>query len=295
MSATRGASATAPWSCRFFDLPNLRLHAVTAGPEDGPLVILLHGFPEFWYSWRHQIGPLAAAGFRVVAPDQRGYNLSDKPKGLAAYCLDRLAEDVRDLIHACGRERAFVVGHDWGGVSAWWTAVRFPEVVEKLAILNVPHPIVMRRFLLTHSAQRKRSWYIFFFQLPWLPESSFRADNFRNGVRALRAAARPGTFTDEDVARYREAWAQPGALKSMIHWYRAALRRPPQRLPSVRVKTETLLLWGEQDHFLGAEMIAPSLALCDQASEIRFPNASHWVHHEEAEAVNQGLVEFFAG
>ncbi len=279
----------------FFDLPSLRLHAITAGPEDGPLVILLHGFPELWFSWRHQIEPLAAAGFRVVAPDQRGYNLSDKPQGLAAYCLDRLAEDVLDLIHACGRERAFVVGHDWGGVSAWWTAVRFPEVVEKLAILNVPHPIVMRRFLFTHSAQRKRSWYIFFFQLPWLPESLFRADNFRHGVRALRSAARPGTFTDEDVARYREAWAQPGALKSMIHWYRAALRRPPQRLPSVRVKPETLLIWGELDRFLGAEMIAPSLALCDQASEMRLPNASHWVHHEEAEAVNRRLREFFAG
>ena len=252
-------------------------------------------FPEFWYSWRHQIEPLAEAGFRVVAPDQRGYNLSDKPKGLAAYCLDRLAEDVRDLIHTYGRERAFVVGHDWGGVTAWWTAVRFPEVVEKLAILNVPHPMVMRRFLLTHSAQRKRSWYIYFFQLPWLPESFFRADNFRHGVRALSLTSLPGTFSDHDVARYREAWAQPGALKSMIHWYRAALRRPPKRLPSVRVKPETLILWGEQDRFLGAEMIAPSLALCDRASEVRFPNASHWVQHEEADAVNRRLRELFAG
>lgn len=277
----------------FFDLPTLRLHAVTAGPADGPLVILLHGFPEFWYSWRHQIGPLAAAGFRVVAPDQRGYNLSDKPKRLGAYCLDRLAEDVRDLIQACGRERAFVVGHDWGGVSAWWAAVSSPEVVAKLAILNVPHPIVMRRFLLTHAAQRKRSWYIYFFQWPWLPEARFRANNFHNGVRALRSTARPGTFSDDDVARYREAWAQPGALKSMIDWYRAALRRPPKRRPSVRVKPETLVLWGEKDRFLSAEMIAPSLALCDHASEVRFPDASHWVQHEKAEAVNERLVGFF--
>lgn len=280
-------------SQEFFDLPTLRLHAVTAGPADGPLVILLHGFPEFWYSWRHQIGPLAAAGFRVVAPDQRGYNLSAKPKGLGAYCLDRLAEDVRDLIHVCGRERAFVVGHDWGGVSAWWTAVRFPEVVAKLAILNVPHPMVMRRFLWRDRAQRRRSWYIYFFQLPWLPERRFAADDFKNGVRALRSTARPGTFSDEDVARYREAWAQPGALRGMLAWYRAAFRRPPKRLPSVRVKPETLVLWGEKDRFLGAEMIAPSLALCDHASDVRLSNASHWVQHEEAEAVNERLVGFF--
>ena len=161
----------------------ITLHAVTAGPEDGPLVLLLHGFPEFWYGWRRQIPALAAAGFRVLAPDQRGYNLSDKPRELSAYRLDALAADALGLIDAAGRERAFVVGHDWGAMVAWWLALVAPQRVERLAILNVPHPYVFRRHLMNDAEQQKRSIYAGFFQLPWLPQSALSAAAPRAGWR----------------------------------------------------------------------------------------------------------------
>ena len=193
----------------------VNLHVVMAGPQDGPLVILLHGFPEFWYGWRQQMPALAAAGYTVWAPDQRGYNRSDKPAGVGAYAIDTLAQDVAGLIEASGREQVYLVGHDWGAAVAWWVAGKYPERVKKLAILNVPHPAVMRRAVLEDAEQRKRSWYIFFFQLPWLPEQSLSQENFTNLIRSLKGSGRRGTFTDDDLAAYRQAWSQPGALTAM--------------------------------------------------------------------------------
>jgi pimeloyl-ACP methyl ester carboxylesterase len=272
----------------------IRLHAVEAGPEGGPLLILLHGFPEFWYGWRHQIEPLAAAGFRVLAPDQRGYNLSDKPKKISAYNVDLLARDVLGLIDDAGADKACIAGHDWGGVVAWWLGIRYPERVRKIALLNIPHPVVMQRALRKSPEQRKKSSYIFFFQLPWLPERSFRAGSFTAGVKALQRTSRPGTFSDADLDLYREAWSQPGAVRSMIHWYRAALRAKPKIPASPRVRVPTLLLWGERDRFLGRELAQPSIDLCDGGRLEFFEEASHWLQHEEPERVNGELVRFFS-
>jgi epoxide hydrolase 4 len=271
----------------------VRLHALEAGPADGPLVILLHGFPELWYGWHRQIEPLAAAGYRVLVPDQRGYNLSDKPRGIGSYRLDLLAGDVIGLIDAAGRDRARVVGHDWGGAVAWWVGINFPHRVERLAVLNVPHPYVMRRHLRHNRAQRRKSWYIFFFQLPWLPELYFRRRNWAAGERALLATSRPGTFTAADLALYREAWSQPGAITAMIHWYRAGLRRPPPRPAGPRVEVPALLIWGTGDRFLGREMAQPSIDLCDHG-RLELLDASHWVQHEEPAAVQRLLLEFFS-
>lgn len=148
----------------------VNLHVAQAGPADGPLVILLHGFPEYWASWRQQIPILASAGYRVWVPDQRGYNLSDKPAEITAYNLDQLALDVVGLIDAADAEKAFVVGHDWGAAVAWWLGIKHADRLEKLAILNLPHPAVLRRRFRTHFSQLRKSWYMFFFQLPWLPE-----------------------------------------------------------------------------------------------------------------------------
>ena len=139
----------------------VNLHVVMTGAQDGPLVILLHGFPEFWYGWRKQMPALAAAGYAVWAPDQRGYNRSDKPAGVGAYHIDTLADDIAGLIAASGREQVYLVGHDWGAAVAWWVAGKYPTRIKKLAILNVPHPAVMRRAVLEDAEQRKRSWYIF--------------------------------------------------------------------------------------------------------------------------------------
>jgi len=279
---------------RFVTTNGVRLHVVEAGPADGPLVVLLHGFPELWYGWRRQIEPLAEAGYRVLVPDQRGYNLSEKPRGVSAYRLDALAGDVVGLIEDVGREKAAVVGHDWGAVVAWWLALTHAERLERLAILNVPHPAVMRRHMRSSFRQLRRSWYILFFQLPWLPEWFLRRHGFRNAVRALRAS-RPGTFSDADLEVYREAWGQPRALRSMVHWYRAALQTTSRRPPSLRVSVETLMLWGCRDIALGREMAAPSIDLCDTGRLILFEQASHWLQHEEAEHVTRLLLSFLEG
>src|SRR5580700_7912273 len=200
------------------------LHAVAAGPEDGPVVVQLHGFPEFWYSWHRQIEPLAAAGFRVIVPDQRGYNKTSKPRRAASYALSELISDVLAIADQIGQDRIFLAGHDWGAAVAWSVALLHPQRIAKLAILNVPHPSVMRRYLKTNRRQLRRSWYMFFFQLPWLPEAAFSAFDFRLGVRALVRSSRPNTFSAKDLAHYRAAWSQPGALTAMINCYRAALR-----------------------------------------------------------------------
>lgn len=273
----------------------VRLHAVEAGPEDGPLAVLLHGFPELWYGWRHQIGPLAAAGFRVLVPDQRGYGESDKPRGARAYALDRLAEDVAGLIDDAGRERAFVAGHDLGGMVAWQLAGRRPERVERLAVLNCPLAGVMRRHLLTNPRQRRKSRYIFFFQLPWLPERALRRDGWAKARKTLLATSRPGTFTEEDLAVYREAWSRPGALTAMLNWYRAAARHPRRGPAPARIRVPTLLIWGARDRALGRELAESSIERCDDGRLVFVEEATHWVQHEEPERVNRLLVEHFRG
>jgi len=279
----------------YIETNSIRLHVVLAGPEAGRLVILLHGFPEFWYGWRSQIPPLAEAGYRVVVPDQRGYNLSDKPKGVAAYSLDTLAQDIIGLIQALGRKKAYVVGHDWGAAVAWQLATYHPEWVEKLAILNVPHPAVMNRALRTDRRQLRKSWYMFYFQIPWLPERMLAKDNFQSLADTLRRTSRPGTFSDEDLARYKEAWAQPGAITAMINWYRNVVQSgmrymvKPMALPSISVPA--LVLWGKKDFALEWRMAEESLRLCEAGRLVFFENATHWVQHEQAEAVNRLLLE----
>ena len=210
------ACAQSESSVHFYQNAGLRFHAITAGPKDGPVVVLLHGFPEFWYGWHRQIEPLVTAGLRVVVPDQRGYNLSSKPVGVAAYALTELVSDVLAIADQLGQDKIFLAGHDWGAAVAWSTALLHPQRIAKLAVLNVPHPAVMRKFLRTHPRQFFRSWYMFFFQLPWLPEALFSALSFRVGARALLHSSRPGTFSVEDLAQYRGAWSQPGALTGMI-------------------------------------------------------------------------------
>jgi pimeloyl-ACP methyl ester carboxylesterase len=271
----------------------IRLHAVEAGPEDGRLLILLHGFPELWYGWRHQIEPLAEAGFRVLVPDLRGYNLSDKPAGVKSYGMKVLGRDVLGLIDEAGRDRACIAGHDWGGAVAWWLGVRHPERIEKLALLNIPHPVVMRRHLMSHPSQLLKSWYIFFFQLPWFPEREMRAGNWAFPARTLRGSSRRGTFSDADLHVYRRAWSAPGAATAMINWYRAALWAHPRWPKDPRVRVPTLLLWGTRDRYLNSDMAQPSLDLCDQGRLVLLEEATHWLHHEEPDKVNVLLADFF--
>jgi epoxide hydrolase 4 len=289
VAVPRGSTAV---QSRFFDVGAVRLHAVEAG--DGPLVVLLHGFPEFWYSWRHQIPALAAAGLRVVAPDLRGCNLSDKPRGLAAYRVRELAADVAGLIAACGEEQAAVVGHDWGGTVAWALAIRHPERVERLVIVNSPHPL---RFLaaVRQPAQLARSWYMLLFQLPWLPEALLRMRRFAGLRRTLRrAAAHAGTFTDEDLDRYGEAFAQPGALTAAINYYRAMRLRQRRDVPGgmPAVEAPVLVVWGDRDHVLGPELADPGPRYAPNRRVEHLPHAAHFAHQDDHERVNALLVEF---
>jgi pimeloyl-ACP methyl ester carboxylesterase len=275
----------------YADLAEVRLHYVEAG--DGPLVILLHGFPEFWFSWRLVIPALAGAGFRVVAPDLRGYNLSSRPTAVAAYDIDRLAADVRGLVHERGAERCFLVGHDWGAAVAWVTAANHPEVVSRLAILNLPHP---RRMLqgIRRPRQLLRSWYMFFFQLPWVPERLARARRWFALRHSFQHDARPGAFTAQDIDRYIEAWSQPGAVTAMLNYYRAVFRQTPQRAQA-RIRTvhaPTLVIWGERDRHLGAELAEPDRADVPNLERVVRLDASHWVHHDQPERVTQLLVDF---
>ncbi len=268
------------------------LHAVAAGPDSGPVVMLLHGFPEFWYGWHRQIEPLAAAGFRVIVPDQRGYNLSSKPAGVAAYALTDLVSDVIAIADQLGQEKISIAGHDWGAAVAWGVALLHPQRIAKLAVLNVPHPSVMRRFLSTRPRQVLRSWYMFFFQLPWLPEALFSAFNYRIGARALLRSSRLGTFSDEDLAQYRAAWSQTRAVTAMVNWYRA-LFRTRAKFPDKIVRVPTRILWGERDAFLLTEMAHESLRYCANADLLTFANASHWLQHEEPARVSELLIDFF--
>jgi pimeloyl-ACP methyl ester carboxylesterase len=277
---------------RYADLGDVRLHYVEAG--EGPLVLLLHGFPQFWYQWRHQIPALVEAGFRVVAPDMRGYNLSDKPHGVRAYRIELLARDVKRLILACGERTASVVGHDWGAIVAWTVAMRYPGRVGKLAILNVPHPA---RFLdgLLSPGQLLRSSYVFFFQIPRLPEEVIRAGDFALLRFVLRRdPVRPGTFTTEDIERYIEAMAQPGALTATLNYYRALLRNPQEtRVLLRRIEAPVLVIWGERDRFLSQRLAEPPRLWVPNLLRVeRLPDASHWVAEDRPLEVNTLLLDF---
>jgi pimeloyl-ACP methyl ester carboxylesterase len=277
----------------------ITLHTIFAGPQDGEPVLLLHGFPEFWYGWRHQIGFLAKQGFRVIAPDQRGYNRSDKPASVNQYRIGELARDVEGLITALGYQQVNLIGHDWGAAVAWWVATIFPERLKKLGILNVPYPTLMgQAYRSGQLRQLLKSWYIFYFQVPLLPDTGLRILNYYFLEMMLKRSSQPGTFTDEDLERYREAWAQPGALTAMLNWYRAAMQTggpfaggDDLRTP-VRIKTPTLMLWGERDIALDKSLAQPSIDLCDNGRLVFFPNATHWVQHDEVDEVNRHLLEF---
>lgn len=281
-----------PAESRYVEANGLRFHVVVAGPVDGPLAVLLHGFPECWYSWHHQIAPLVRAGYRVVVPDQRGYNLSDKPSGVPSYAIDRLAADVRGLVHAFGCQRALVVGHDWGGVVAWRLGMDYPELVERLVVMNAPHPAAFARELRSGWSQRLRSWYAGFFQLPWLPEMLFTLSPPASArLFFRRTAVRKDAFSDADLAVMASAMAQPGAMRSMIHWYRAALRHrtPPERLS---IASSTLLIWAEDDVALGKPLTYGLEEWVADLSIRYIPGCGHWVQNEAPDQVNRLLLDF---
>src|SRR5215472_1480848 len=270
----------------------IHLHIAEAGSTDGDLLFLLHGFPEFWYGWRNHISRFAAAGFRVVVPDQRGYNLSDKPKGVAAYDLDQACADIVGLADRFGRKTFSIVGHDWGAAVGWWTATRHADRLERLAVLNAPHPAVWYEAMQNNPAQRRKSWYVRFFGIRYLPELLLRHRNFLALSRSFNDVVVPEAFTPSDLSRYRAAWSQPGALTSMINWYRALLRKQLPASEQCRVRVPTLVIWGAQDAFAERELAEASARLCDNARVTYLERSTHWVQHDEPERVGDLLLAF---
>ncbi|WP_299289655.1 alpha/beta hydrolase [uncultured Mucilaginibacter sp.] len=274
---------------QFYNVNGITLHAATAGPQQGKMMLFLHGFPEFSLGWKKQLLFFAAKGFRVIAPDQRGYNLSSKPKGVKAYRIENLVEDMVGLIQQLSTEKVILVGHDWGGGVAWELAGQYPELIEKLIVLNMPHLRVMRETLKSNARQMLRSWYTGFFQIPFLPEWMISWFNFKLMERSIIGTALQNTFTRLEIGQYKSAWRQPGAVRAMINWYRAyKYSRPAFK----RIQIPTLILWGTQDKFLLPQMAGKSNMLCAKGKLIYIDDATHWLHHEKAAKINQLILNF---
>jgi pimeloyl-ACP methyl ester carboxylesterase len=269
---------------------HLTFEVATAG--QGPkLALLLHGFPECAHAFRYQIGLLAQLGYRVWAPNLRGYGRSDQPTGRRAYSMDQLEQDVTDLIDQSGAESVLLMGHDWGGAIAWSYVMHGERPIDKLVILNSPHPALFKRGLLK-ADQLRRSWYMFLFQLPWLPERMLRAANYRAIERGMRGwAVHRERFTDQDIDVLRTNAARPGGLTAMLNYYRAlpwSIKLQERRgLRSVSVPT--LVIWGEQDRALGRQLVEGVERYVDDCTVELIPDASHWVQQDSPERVNQVL------
>lgn len=276
----------------YVETNGIKLHVAQQGPEDGELVLLLHGFPEFWYGWHHQMADLAEKGYRVWAPDQRGYNLSDKPEKVNEYTLSYLVEDIVGLIKQSGKEKVFLVGHDWGGIVAWQVAQEYPELINKLIILNAPHLSAMSKHVLKHPSQLLKSSYILFFQLKKIPEEIFSQSDWELATEAMQSTGRERAFSEADMVEYRSAWSQPKAMKSMINWYRANLSSFTSPKGTDTVAVPTYIIWGTKDQFLGQELAEKSLEFCEDGQGILLGESTHWVHHEEPEHVSRLIFNF---
>lgn len=277
------------------DAGGLRMHVVELGPEDGEPVILLHGFPELWYSWRYQLAALAEAGYRAIAPDQRGYNLTDKQ---GPYDVHTLVGDVVHLQDALGLSRTHVVGHDWGAMVAWALGAMYPHRVDRLVPMNGPHLGLAAGTVRRHPEQLLRSWYIGWFQVPWLPERMLASRRLGLLGRWWFASADAARLSARDLEVYEEAIRQPGALRAMLGWYRAMLRdlaRPGGLALPLRVDCPTCVIWGEDDFVLGKEFNEALPRFVADLHVHYVPGASHWVQLDRPDEVNLLLLKFLHG
>jgi pimeloyl-ACP methyl ester carboxylesterase len=285
------------WTHRRRDVGDVDLHYVAAGPVDADPVVLLHGFPEHWWAWRRHVDPLSES-FRVLVPDMRGYNRSGQPDGVRNYRLEALAGDVAGLVAAEGYDGAHVVGHDWGGVVGFATGLRHPELLDRLVVLNAPHPAAFREQLTP--GQALRSWYAGFFQLPAVPERVLSARGFAPLRRVFRELpAVEGAYADADVRRYVRAWRRDGSLRAMVDYYRALGRdvargRLRKGRRADRVRAETLVLWGERDRALGRHIPDVIVDELPAVAAERYPEASHWLHAEFPARTAADVTDFLS-
>jgi pimeloyl-ACP methyl ester carboxylesterase len=274
----------------------LRFKLLAAGSGER-LALCLHGFPELAFSWRHQLPVLAEQGWRAWAPDLRGYGGTDRPSGIENYAIEKLMDDVSGLIDASGAKETMLIAHDWGGVIAWYFALRKIRPLSRLVVMNLPHPALFERNLRDGWRQRLRSWYVLFFQIPWLPEALFRRRGAALVGNAFRGmAVDKSRFPDEVLDVYRRAALEPGALTAMINYYRALVRGGGRRRMSSlgypRIEVPTLMVWGEHDTALGKELTYGTEDYVPDLTLRYLPNASHWVQQDAPDEVNAILREW---
>jgi epoxide hydrolase 4 len=283
--------ADSVWTHEYVTTNGVKLHYVTQG--EGPLMLMLHGFPEFWYSWRHQI-PEFAKDFKVVAPDLRGYNDSEKPANKSAYVMAEFIQDIKGLIEALGYDRAILIGHDWGGMIAWQFAYTYPAMLDRLIVLNIPHPAKFAEGLRTPQ-QLLKSSYIFFFQLPLLPEWLIQLNDYKALESAFAGmAVNKNTFSQADIDAYKNALAKRGALTSTLNYYRNVFQQGITTGEWGVLDVPTLMIWGEDDLPLGKELTYGTEQYVRDFRIRYIPNCSHWVQQEYPELVNQYIREFLS-
>ncbi len=272
----------------FVEVNGITLHVAVSGEQGGEPVILLHGYPDASFGWRYQMVALAEKGFFVIAPDQRGYNLSEKPRGKENYMMEILASDIIALADEFGFEQFNLAGHDFGGIVSWNLVDFYSERVRRLMIFNAPHPHIIQEFYKENVEQRKKSWYAYFFQIPVLPELLIRFGNWK-----LPSSAMEESFTEEELDEYRQAWSQPGANTAMINWYRAMFAQKDEDRPKSIIDVPTLVVWGKQDPHIMWQMAAPSAEMCSDSRVEYIEDATHWVLKDAPEETSELLVDFF--
>ncbi|XP_060073872.1 epoxide hydrolase 4-like [Ylistrum balloti] len=279
----------------FIHLEHVKLHYVSNGDESKPLMLLIHGFPEFWYSWRFQLRAFSK-DYRVVAIDQRGYSESEKPNGYSNYSVDKLVSDIKQLIPALGHRSAVVVGHDWGGAVAWAFAMRHQDMVDKLIVLNCPHPSTFRNYLRQHFEQFKRSWYMFLFQIPHLPEYIMSRDDYRSIKEMFtgkRGGVKVGTVSEDDLEAYKYAFSRPGGFTGPLNFYRSAMKSNMLTVTNVpKIQKPTLIVWGCKDMALCEELPALAKDYVTNLTIQYIQDASHWVQMDTPDIVNEHMRDF---
>ena len=274
---------------KYIDVNGIQLHVAFAGSPKGVPVILLHGFPDASFGWKHQINALSKKNFYVIAPDQRGYNLSDKPKDKKKYMMDLLVHDIITLANELNLDKFNLAGHDFGAIVSWNLVENYSHRVKKLVIFNGPQPTTMEKFLKENKKQRRKSWYAFFFKMKWFPEILLRSRNWRNLASNMK-----NSFSEKDLQEYKAAWSQPGAIKAMVNWYRCLFLQKSEDKPKRRIKIPTLIVWGKQDPHIMWELASESAAMCDNC-EVKFiEDATHWVLQDDPENTSKFMIEHFS-
>ncbi|GMT35840.1 hypothetical protein PFISCL1PPCAC_27137, partial [Pristionchus fissidentatus] len=284
---------------KFVQLTDVRLHYVEEGDKSKPLLLFVHGFPEFWYSWRYQIKHFAKT-HHVVAIDQRGYGESDKPRGVDNYSTKKLAQDIKEVIERLGHEKAILIGHDFGGAASWVTALTYPDVVEKLIVLNCPHPGAFARTMWKVKKQILKSWHFLFFQVPWIPEITLGFDDHESLDYAYRSKfaglKNQVNFTDEDMEAWKATYSKRSVMNAPVNYYRALAKNTAdiKEMSKKIVKPPVLIIWGEEDPFLVVECASLSQERCKDGQVEYIAGSSHWVQQDQPEKVNEAIEKFIS-